>query len=87
MKRKKSRPETVICRKCGQRGDERPGLKVDWTARAVGFGDGEMVATHNITCQRCGHLWPEPVGSFTVIREAEAQQIRLASAPGQPTKG
>lgn len=73
-----TRKDTVVCPKCGQRGDERPGLQVDYTPRAVIFRAGSAaheVATHNITCAKCGFVWPEPVGSFTVITPEEHAKL------------
>ena len=67
------RPEPVECPRCGQRGDNPPGLKLTEyeTLRAVfvdagEFDMGSVPTPQKMTCQSCGRTWAVARGSIEV---------------------
>jgi ribosomal protein L37AE/L43A len=60
----------VTCPECGQRGDERPGLRLGEFERleAVFVEDGLVPTPQRIECRSCGHAWAVPRDSIEVWR-------------------
>lgn len=58
----------VVCAKCGQRGDERPGLKLsEYRTEAVFVGDQLVPTPQRLTCLACNHSVAVPRGSIDVV--------------------
>jgi hypothetical protein len=60
----------VVCPRCGQRGNERPGLKLgDYEGLQAVFVGDELVpgfTPQRIVCQSCWHSWPVARGSVEI---------------------
>jgi hypothetical protein len=65
-KRRPPGPQPVVCPKCGQRGDERPGFRRRQYPEAVGFADSEMHPVDSFACNACGFGFVVPLGSIEV---------------------
>ena len=64
----------AVCPRCGQAGDERPGLRLGEYERleAVWVGDTALVGDNlpqKLTCAACGHSWPVARGVIRVRPE------------------
>lgn len=62
--------ETVTCPRCGQRGDNRPGLRLgEYEDLAATFvGDQPVPNPQQLTCLACGHQWAVRRGSVQVTK-------------------
>jgi DNA-directed RNA polymerase subunit RPC12/RpoP len=62
--------EPVICTKCGQKGNERPGFKILPFPEAVGFTDSDMQMVDSFECNHCGFKFVAPKGVVEIRRES-----------------
>jgi len=58
-------PEPVVCKKCGQKGNERPGFRRLPFPEAVG-NDQDMMLVDSFQCNNCGTSFVVPIGSIQV---------------------
>jgi hypothetical protein len=58
------------CRKCGQRGDQPPGLRLEAypLLEAVFVGEEHIETPQKLVCRACGYAEPVPAGSINVIK-------------------
>lgn len=54
------------CEECGQRGDERPGLRLTGGTLEAVWAQDEVVAIQHVECLKCGHTRPIAAGSIEV---------------------
>ena len=67
---RKAKP--VTCPTCGQRGDQRPGLRLDelpGPLSAVFIGDQPVPLPQRLTCRACGASWAVARDSIEVRRD------------------
>jgi len=60
--------EPVVCPKCHQKGNARPGFKVLSLPEAVGFADSEMHLVDSFRCNNCGFTFVTPIGRIEIRR-------------------
>jgi len=58
--------EPLVCPKCQQKGNERPGFKVLPLPEAVGFADSEMHLVDSFECNNCGFGFVVPKGRIEI---------------------
>lgn len=70
-KPKPSGPHPVVCRGCGQRGDEPPGFVRVPYPEAVGVNEPDgMILVDSFKCQTCGQLLVVAAGTIEVRARA-----------------
>jgi hypothetical protein len=68
-KKKQEQRQFVECPKCGQPGNQPPGLKLEeWDTLEAVFSNDDlaMLEPQKLRCLNCGAQWPVPRGSITV---------------------
>jgi hypothetical protein len=68
---KQPKPQPVVCKQCGQRGDQPPGLKLREPRATATFVGDELVPTPQILeCRACGWETMVPRNSIEVVKRA-----------------